>query len=150
MQTIRSFCRDNEMECAFTVEAIYLQTKCGNWKIIKSKHDGMFRLFHLNFAPEEGTITGHPACHYHRQRDVQPKDSMMSFLNYIMEHDKYKKVAEEDYRKLPRSTKRQRKYYRSAKKRDERRKAGRVMELFSRLEEENSGYKRISCKGMEV
>ena len=75
---------------------------------------------------------------YHRQRDVKPTLSLNKLINYIAAHDKAKIAIMEDYRKLPKSTAKQRKYYRQAEgkfKRLERKQSQiRLENLFKSIE----------------
>ena len=53
---------------------------------------------------------------FHCQRDVLETDSVLSLVNYVIKHDKAKKIMQEDYRNLPRRTKKQKRYYEQAKR----------------------------------
>nr|WP_300840197.1 hypothetical protein [uncultured Acetatifactor sp.] len=67
----------------------------------------------------------------------------MKYLKYIKEHDRFKQNAPKDYRKLPQSTERQKRYYRTAKKREEKRSAKRLDSLFLMIEKQE-GIKQLS------
>ena len=45
-----------------------------------------------------------------------------------------KKIEKEDYRNLPQKTKREKHYYQQAKRREQRKSARRVMNIFEQLE----------------
>lgn len=116
---------------------LYIRTDAGAWKIFMTR-DIHYRLFHLNeFDPsitEKQIMTGK----YHVQTDVRPASSPFSLIDYIVRHDRAKKTIEEDYRMLPQRTKREKKYYRKAQKKDALKNKRRVSELLD----------CISCGGM--
>ena len=116
---------------------LYIRTDVGAWKIFMTR-DIHYRLFHLNeFDPsitEKRIMTGK----YHMQTDVQPALSPFSLIDYIVRHDRAKKTIEEDYRRLPQRTKREKKYYRKAQRKDALKNKRRVSELLD----------CISCGGM--
>ena len=58
------------------------------------------------------------------------------YVNYILDHDNAKKIMATDYRNLPKQTKKQKKYYNQAKKRERKKSTRRVLELFDKIEHE--------------
>lgn len=85
---------------------------------------------------------------YHRQGDVKPSLSIYRLIHYIVAHDRAKLIIMDDYRKLPRTTANQRKYYRKAEqkaKRLERKQSYiRIENLFKRIEEECPDMGRLA------
>lgn len=81
---------------------------------------------------------------FHRQGDIPEAGSIMKYLKYINEHDEFKQKAPKDYHKLPQNTERQKLYYRTAKKREEKRSAKRLDSLFLLIEKQE-GIKQLSC-----
>jgi len=79
---------------------------------------------------------------FHRQQDVKGTHSIERILKYVKEHDKAKVIMDEDWRMLPTRTKRQKKYYKSAEKRDKRRQVRNVFSLFEQLEASNPELKK--------
>ena len=67
----------------------------------------------------------------------------MLYINYIYEHDRYKKISINDYRQLPRDTKKQKAHFRSAMKREKRCSARRLDSLFAEIERKE-GIKALS------
>ena len=63
---------------------------------------------------------------HHRQSDVKQFTSPNSIIQYIIKHDEAKKIIAIDYRNLPRNTKKEKKYYEIARKRDHRQKHRRL------------------------
>ena len=85
----------------------------------------------------------------HRQRDMKSTASFEKILNYVIAHDKAKVIIQNDYRKLPQSTKKQKKYYEIAKRKEQRREIRRVRkridELFSMIETKGNQERAYSC-----
>lgn len=75
---------------------------------------------------------------YHIQTDVRPAWSPFALIDYIIKHDKAKRIIEEDYRKLPKKTKREKRYYKMAERKSMLKNKRRVSELLD----------CISCGGM--
>ena len=85
---------------------------------------------------------------YHRQGDVKPAESLAKLIRYIADHDKAKRIIMDDYRKLPRATKRQKKYYQQAEKKARRWQQGktgkRIEELFREIEAKDPEMKKLA------
>ena len=73
---------------------------------------------------------------FHRQVDVDTTTRINKIIKYIADHDKAKKIIEENWRKLPKQTKKQKDYYKQARKRERRKSIRRVDDIFKQLEEE--------------
>lgn len=114
-----------------STSTFYIRTDVGLWKFFWNEEAYCYLLYHLSSfdptLPTEDLIQRS----FHRQGDFSPTESMGSIINYIEAHDKAKKIIADDYRKLPRTTKKQKKYYKSAKKKAKRQEADRVDRLFS-------------------
>ncbi|MCM1144975.1 MAG: hypothetical protein NC407_09720 [Lachnoclostridium sp.] len=122
---------------------IYVRTDAGCWKIIYKIRDQKFILLHRNYVNGRIALEDVEKAPYHRQGDVMEAGSIMKYLKYIQKHDEFKQNAPDDYRKLPQNTKRQKFYYRSAKKRAERNSAKRLDSLFLLIEKQGS-----TCSGV--
>ena len=70
---------------------------------------------------------------FHRQSDVPAYESLLKHVNYIVEHDRAKRIILEDYKKLPQRTKKQKKYYKKAEQRARRLQIMRVDMLLDSL-----------------
>lgn len=81
---------------------------------------------------------------FHRQIDVKATESMEKIVDYIAAHDRAKATIMNDYRKLPRSTKKQKRYYEAAKRKDKRNAVRRVDDIFAVLEQSQIELKRYS------
>lgn len=71
---------------------------------------------------------------YHRQGDMAESKSIMKMIKYIKNHDEFMQRTGGDYRRMPQDTRKQKFYYRAAKKRMERRGARRLNQLFALIE----------------
>ena len=92
-----------------------------------------YSLYHLNhFDP---SLTTERMIHstFHRQNDVRPSSSPNQLIRYILKHDEAMKIIADDYRKLPQNTRKEKKYYEIAKRRDRRQKGRRVNMLLDSL-----------------
>lgn len=123
---------------------LYVQTQIGFWRIHLSEEKGKYVLFHRNKFWEglefERAIRGG----YHRQDDVAATNSLEQVLNYIVAHDVAKVTIQDDYRKLPAKTKKQRAYYRAAERRAKRNAHQRIDYLFSKIEKASPGIVALS------
>lgn len=117
---------------------IYVRTDAGCWKIIYKIRNQKFILLHRNYVNGRIGLEEVEKAPYHRQGDVPEAGSIMKYLKYIQKHDEFKQNAPDDYRKLPQNTRRQKFYYRSAKKRAERSSARRLDSLFLLIEKQGS------------
>lgn len=128
----------NVMHVAITYDdrcdRLFVRTRRGFWQIRPIDGGELYRLYHLNHFDEKVPTKDLMKQSFHRQTDVKQTTSLDSLIRYIYRHDQAKEIMEDDYRKLPRSTKRQKKYYRQAKKREQRRSIRRVDELFAMLD----------------
>lgn len=121
---------------------IYVRTDVGCWKIIYKIRNQRFILLHRNYVNGRINLEDAEKALFHRQGDIPEAGSIMKYLQYIKEHDKFKQNAPKDYRKLPRDTARQRRYYRTAKRRAEKYSAKRLDSLFLLIEKQE-GIKQL-------
>ena len=121
--------------------ALYVKTNAGFWKIHVDENK-QFVLFHRNKYDQDMTMKELIVGDYHRQKDVSRTYSLDKIFRYIKEHDKAKLIMDEDYRKLPTKTKKQKKYYKSAERRDKRKQVRNVFSLFDQLEADNPELKK--------
>ena len=126
-------------------DRIYVKTDIGFWRIYLRNDDNQYLLFHRNkydsSIPYEVAISGN----YHRQKDVKATQSLQKIIEYIAAHDKAKMIIADDYHNLPRKTKRQKKYYKIAKKKAARKQAKRMDMLFAKVEQELHGNGKKAC-----
>lgn len=125
-------------------QALCFRSNVGFWKIKQNQHTNLYNLYHLNKGSFYQSATDKQLMHgyFHRQRDVDGTDSMQKIVNYIYEHDKAKQImCDNNYRNLPQKTKKQRKYYKQAKKKAIRKEINRVNDIFAKLEREREAIK---------
>lgn len=115
-----------------TSDTVYLRTRAGFWKIFEKEEIG-YLLYHRNAFSDELSSEMMMDGGFHRQADVAPTDSVAKLISYVIAHDKAKRIIEDDYRKLPRRTEKQKKYYKAAERRDRRKKMARLNQLFDML-----------------
>ena len=113
---------------------LYILTDMAAWKISYVQH--RYKLLHCPFDKKPLTMEEAKTAHYHVQKDVVKNQSPYNHLEYIVRHDEAKKLMQVSYKKLPKVTKQQKKYYRQAENREKRNSIKRVWNLFAKLEEE--------------
>lgn len=121
--------RDNNRIC--------FRTNCGFWNV-RLGDNGYFWLYHLNhglFDPE-AKDTELMLRKHHRQKDVKETDDIYYIMEYISRHDRMKPIVDKDWRKLPKTTKKKRKYYNQAKRRAERKAIRNLDKIFEQIEQE--------------
>ena len=142
--------KENDIKLSYDkkTDTVYIETAIGFWKVYRDSENGKYNLFHRNKYYKNMDIEVAKRGEYHRQRDVKSTESFEKILNYVIAHDKAKQIIREDYRKLPRTTKRQKKYYEIAKKRERKKEIIRVYkridDLFSIVESQNGIVKSYS------
>lgn len=116
----------------------YIKSQVGFWKVILSSEDGKVGhlLYHRNEYHKEWPIWRLEKGEYHRQTDVRDNASLGVILSYIEDHDKAKRIANGNYKQLPRDTKKQKKYYKMAKSNESRKEQQRVQEILNQWDRE--------------
>lgn len=115
---------------------ICFRTSYGFWKVIIRGPVETYKLWHLNRGHFDTELPDKILMRreFHRQSDVKETTNIGRIMQYISDHDKAKKIIENDWKKLPKSTPKQKKYYRQAQKRARQREHQRIDELFKKLE----------------
>ncbi len=142
-EKIKEWQNKYQMEIVYQKETdtLYMRTEVGFWKIFKKWGEGKYVLHHLNVYKSDMSFFEASHGDYHRQSDVKGYEEIDEIIKYIADHDRAKVIIMDDYRKLPTSTKKQKKYYRQAKNRDRRQSYKRMHELFAMIENEHPEYK---------
>lgn len=138
------FCRRETRDLFFLSDIAF-------WKIHWNK-ENEFVLYHLNSQEFDSKKT---ACelsqgHFHRQSDVPVGESLGTILFYIQTHDRAKKIIADDYRKLPRRTKREKHYYQLAKEKDVYSRKKRLFDLLDQVAEELKRKEEMRELGMVI
>ena len=112
------------------------RTKNGFWKVLIRGPVETYKLWHLNHGHFDPELPDKILMRrtFHRQTDVKETMNMGRIIRYISDHDKAKRIIDNDWKKLPKSTPKQKKYYKQAKKRAKRKENKRIDELFKKLE----------------
>lgn len=133
--------RARKLELTFDnkTDTLFMRSANGFWKTFWKDGVGLI-LYHLNKYDATKSTKALSYGPFHRQHDVKPTDSMESILNYVEKHDKAMAIIADDYRKLPQQTKKQKKYYKQAKRRSERMQVRRVFDIFASLERERANH----------
>ncbi|WHE87680.1 hypothetical protein [Lachnoanaerobaculum gingivalis] len=119
---------------------LYILTDMAAWKISYVQYFDRYKLLHCPFDGKPLTMEEAKTAHYHVQRDVAKNQSPYNHLEYILRHDEAKKLMQVSYKKLPKVTKQQKKYYRQAENREKRNSIRRVWKLFAELESGKEKY----------
>ena len=129
-------------------DTLYVRTGIGCWKIFYKESVGRYVLYHRNQYDKNMSLRQAANGMYHRQSDVKPTSSLHRLVRYIVEHDKAKLIIMDDYRKLPRETALQRKYYRKAEKKAKSRERKmawiRLEDLFRQIEEQDPEIRQLA------
>lgn len=125
-------------------KTLYVRTNIGCWKMFSRDDPSLLYLYHMNVYQKDMSLAEIMRGGYHRQTDVPLKRSLAELVDYIVAHDRAKEIIRLDYRKLPRATKRQRKYYQQAEKRNRRQQYRRLDELFRQIEAADPELKQCS------
>ena len=119
-------------------DTFYIRTDHGFWKTFWRNGKGLV-LDHLNereFDPRRST-KALTYRNFHHQWDVKPTTSLRELIIYVKKHDDAMKMIEEGRcRELPNRTKREKKYFRQAQKKQQRYQTKRIWDLFDQIERE--------------
>ena len=139
---IEYFAEKHNMNVDMVKDELVIRTDAGCWKILYKKRKQKFMLLHRNYVPGRISLKEIDNIPYHLQGDMLYSKSIIKFVKYIQAHDKFK-ANPVDYHAMPRSTNRQRAYYYSAKRREEKRSARRLDNLFLMIENKE-GIRNLS------
>lgn len=142
-EEIALFARQHNLDVDFKDYKIYVRTDVGCWKIIYKRSMQKFILLHRNYVKGHIRLDEVENAPYHRQGDMADSGSIMKYLRYIQKHDAFKKNMPADLCQMPKDTKLQKAYYKSAKRREEKQSARRLDRLFLMIEQKE-GIKRCS------
>ena len=118
--------------------ALCIRTDVGFWKIFWRENTQDWHLFHMNHGgrghfdstyPDKKLMRGA----FHKQRDFLPSTHLQKVFQYIEEHDKSYRLAEEDVKKMPRNTPKQRNHYKYHKKRKRKESIQKVYKILDEL-----------------
>lgn len=122
--------------------AVCIRTDVGFWKAIWEEEEQQWKLFHMNhgdFNPEKDPKRM-MRSHFHRQRDVMPSTSLAKLVAYIQRHDDSILRYEDDFHKMPKTSPKQRKYYKHAKNRAKKKSIRNVYKILDQIKMEGESY----------
>lgn len=145
-KAFKTWSRKKNMQFTYRedTDTLYIQTEIGFWKLFMKEELGKYVLYHRNSYSAGMSINEAIHGDFHRQSDVKATESMEKIVDYIVAHDRAKVIMMDDYRKLPKSTKRQKQYYRAAERKDRRNSMKRLDLIFAALEQSQAGIKKYS------
>lgn len=114
-------------------QTLYIRTANGFWKAYLNP-DNTYRLKHRNKFDPEMTWDELMAGQFHSQSDCKPNISLIEVMNYIIKHDQAKIILRtKGYQYLPKDSKKQKDYYRSAKNKAKRQEKKRLYWLLNHV-----------------
>ena len=120
---------------------IYIRSDVGCWKVVYSKKQECFLLYHRNHSEGIVPLSEVENDQYHNQSDHFQFNSIMGAAQYIVKHDKAKKLLSiGSYKDLPRRTKKEKKYYKAEKNKAHRNNAHRINDLFQQIENGSGSF----------
>lgn len=131
---MKVFAEKYQIQLEYDRTDLYILTDMAAWKITYSSKYDRFKLLHSPFGERQLTMDQAKTAHYHVQGDVPRGQLPYKDLEYIYKHDKAKKIENDNYKNLPHRTKKEKKYYRQAEHREQRRSANRMWDLLTQLE----------------
>lgn len=111
---------------------IFVETFVGFWKIVFS--DWEFVLYHRNTYVRGMGHAKLAKGEFHRQKDCKAYCNLSSIIAYIVRHDCDRMIADDNYRKMRKQTKNQRRHYNYAKYRANKKGLKDVYDLFDQIE----------------
>ena len=114
-EEIDRFISSNHLKMYIEDDSMYIDNNFACWKITVDSYGNGLVLFHGNTERYEDLKIkdGHIIHHYHLQK-YKGNRNIMSMLQYIIDHDKWKAEHINNYKSLPKKTKRQKREYKKA------------------------------------
>lgn len=134
---IMDFVRKHNMKLRLYDGELHIENGAVQWKIVTGEREKGICLYHGN-RERYNTLewkNGMLQHHYHKQEDIS-SSSILGYLKYIYEHDRWRSSQIEEYRKLPKQTKNQRRRYQKEKQKADRHAVSRVLNLIDRMQME--------------
>lgn len=133
---LKIFALENGLTMELRDESLYIDTFLASWKIIHTqKYPYRLKLFHENtqFYSKCKIVEGNIIKQYHDQEVHY--DTLMKYLQYIVNHDTYRDHENNSYRKKKRKKSKTEKFlYRRSKNRNISKGARRVYNIIDELE----------------
>ena len=132
---IEDFARKHNLKLRLYDRELHVESGAAVWKIVTEEGKRGISLYHGN-RERYNTLrweNGMLQHHYHKQGDIT-SSSILEYLNYIYKHDCWRSSQMDEYRQLPKRTRKQRKRYKEEKKRSDRYAVSRVLNLIDRMQ----------------
>lgn len=131
---IDKFLLQNYMKMYIEDDSMFIDNITSAWKITTESTRYGLVLYHANSEriSKLKVKNKHIQYNYHKQNYKGSKD-ILSMLQYIIEHDKWKADNEKNYKLLPKTTKKKRKTYKLEKRRYRKRKIRDVKNLIDKI-----------------
>lgn len=134
-EKIDNFVKLNLLNMFIEDDTMYIDSIFYSWKIIISPNGYNVILYHANtehYKDLKIDSNGHLIHSYHLQNYKGPSD-IIHMLKYIVEHDRWKAESIDDYKSLPRNSKRQQINYNRAERQANRIKNRNLENLMFKL-----------------
>lgn len=145
---IKNFASKYGVQTLFSGNDLYLVTDLSSWQIHYDEKRNRYLLYHHNLGKKKIQVKQAPELKYHVQSDICGVSGYQSpyvYLKYAYNHDKAKKIEMTDYKNLPHSTNKAKKYYKQAKNRAIKKDIRNVMNIFKQLEKEEGMIQYSFC-----
>lgn len=127
-----------------TPDWLYIQTDFSFWKIGFSRYKDKFVLFHGNKSPITDQVKEHEHMEYHRQTDLRFANSITQCLDYIHDHDQFRKNQENNIKQFVYGKRHKHKLQRKLKNKRRRKALAITYETIDMLAKEKIVKERAS------
>lgn len=139
--SISYFKKRHGMEFRYKKDALYVRTEIGCWKIMYSKNEEKMLLFHRSRSKYALNFKRAEKERYHVQEDALCYHTIRGVLQYIQDHDDFKKAESKGEKNIV-FTKEI--YKKQAERRKRKKKVNKVYEIFDKLEQDDKMRKNNS------
>lgn len=129
---LEALAKKKGIEIYWRSNELYIKTDIGFWCICYDNKNDLLRLFHGNGTFESVPVYNPTVVSFHRQYDKPNCGSFVTYLEYIVKHDNFKKRLNDvdgDIRRISKS----KKYIKAKKKREKKNSIRRVNKIFDEL-----------------
>ena len=143
---LRGCCRKASFSCKYepSTQCFFLRTDFGFWKLLQSS-SGDYLLYHSSAFDPALPFEELQKRPFHRQTDVVRTSSVQKIFSYIQKHDHAKAIIADDYRKLPRKTKKEKRYFRQARSRAYRSSAQHLYKIMDLIAAGAENREVLAC-----
>ena len=138
---LKYFFRPMKLEFSFIKDAVYVKTPISLWKLVYSKQDEKFILFHRNHSKMPVNYEDPSSERFHRQEDCAKANSIAALGKYIYEHDRYREAQQKGEKLTSFTSKRAERLARQSERKAQHR---RLDMLFASIEKNNESFRKLS------